>query len=86
MIQNVSLSNVQFTAEGGGTEEDRGIVVPDLRDGYPECLALGKKVPVYGLFARYVQNLKLYNVEFFTQKADARDAVSMENVTHCKWV
>ena len=86
VIKNVSLANVQFTAEGGGTEEDRKLVVPDLRDGYPECLALGKRVPVYGLFARFVQNLKLYNVEFFTEKEDARDAVSMENVTGCKWI
>ena len=86
IIRNVSLANIQFTAEGGGTEADRQLVVPDLRDGYPECRALGEKAPVYGVFARYVDNLKFYNVEFFTVKEDARDAISMEQVTNFKWV
>lgn len=84
IIQNVSLSNIQFAAEGGGTEEDRNLVIPDLRNGYPECRALGEKTPVYGLVARYVDNLKLYNVAFTTEKEDARDAVYLDCVTRYK--
>lgn len=84
IIRNVSLSNIQFTAEGGGTAADRERIVPDLRDGYPECRALGEKTPVYGMVARFVDNLKLYNVEFSTEKEDARDAVYLDAVTRFK--
>ena len=86
IIRNVSLSNIQFAAEGGGTEEDRKLVIPDLRNGYPECRALGEKTPVYGMVARYVDNLKLYNVEFTTEKEDARDPVYLDKVTKYKFV
>jgi len=86
IIQNVSLSNIQFAAEGGGTEEDRNLIIPDLRNGYPECRALGEKTPVYGMVARYVDNLKLYNVEFTTEKEDAREAVYLDKVTRYKFV
>lgn len=84
IIKNVSFSNINFTAEGGGSKEDRAIVVPDTHNGYPECNCLGKKLPVYGLFARYVDNLRLYNVSFDTIKEDARDAICLENVTNYK--
>ncbi|MBQ7037034.1 MAG: right-handed parallel beta-helix repeat-containing protein [Clostridia bacterium] len=83
-IKNLSLSNIQFTAEGGGTEEDRKAIIPDLRDGYPECDVIGPVSPVYGMIARYVDNLKLYNVEFFTEKEDARDAIYLDKVTGYK--
>lgn len=84
IIKNVSLSNIQFSAEGGGTEEDRNIIIPDLRDGYPDCYCIGKKTPVYGMIARYVDNLKLYNVDFYTEKPDARDAIYLDKVTRYK--
>lgn len=86
IIRNVSLSNIQFSAEGGGTVEDRDLVIPDLRDGYPECRALGEKTPVYGMVARYVDNLKLYNVDFTTEKEDARDALYLDRVTRYRSV
>lgn len=86
IIRNVSLSNIQFAAEGGGTEKDRKLVIPDLRNGYPECRALGEKTPVYGMVARYVDNLKLYNVGFTTEKEDARDSVYLDKVTRYKFI
>ena len=84
IIENVSLSNIQFEAEGGGTVEERNLVIPDLRDGYPECNSIGKRSPVFGLVARYVNNLKLYNVDFYTDKEDARDAIYIDKVTNYK--
>lgn len=84
IIKNVSLSNIQFSAEGGGTEEDRDIIIPDLRDGYPECRCIGEKSPVYGMIARYVDNLKLYNVDFYTEKHDEREAIYLDKVTRYK--
>lgn len=83
-IQNLSLSNIQFTAPGGGTEEDRHIVIPEVRTGYPISRELSDRFPAYGMYARHVNNLKLYNVEFMTEKEDARDAIVMENVNGYK--
>ncbi|MBQ8174331.1 MAG: right-handed parallel beta-helix repeat-containing protein [Clostridia bacterium] len=85
-IKNVSLSNIQYVAPGGGTEEDRQICMKEYRKQYPMVEAYGKKAPVYGIFARHVDNLKLYNVDFLTEKEDARDAVLLENVTHFRQV
>lgn len=78
VIKHVFLSNVQFVAPGGGTEKDRDIKLNEVRDGYPIGTRFGKRFPVYGLFARHVDNLKLHNVDFMTEKKDERDAVLYE--------
>ncbi len=83
-IQNLSMSNITFVAPGGGTEEDREIKLPEVRTGYPISAEFGERFPAYGMFARHVDNMKLYNVEFMTEKEDARDAVVLENVTRFK--
>lgn len=83
-IRNVSLSNVQFVAPGGGTEADRNAKMNEVRKQYPQAFAYGKKAPVYGLFARDVDNLRLYNVDFTTDKPDARDAMFLEHVSNYK--
>lgn len=86
IIKNVALSNLQCSMPGGGTLEDRAIVVPNVREGYPESVRFGRKMPIYGLFARCVDNLKLYNVDFYTETPDARDAMLLEHVTRYKEV
>ena len=86
VIENVSFSNILFEAPGGGTAEDRDIVLKDVREGYPMALAFGKKAPVYGMYAKYVNNFKLYNVDFMTVQPDARDAMLLEHVTNFKQV
>ena len=84
IIKNVSLSNIQFVAPGGGTEEDRDIEVKEVRTGYPIATLLAKKFPVYGMYARHVENLKLYNVDFMTEKEDMRDAMQLVDVKNYK--
>lgn len=84
VIENVTLSNINITMPGGGTNDDRNIVPPEVRTGYPECTILGSTLPVYGLFARYVNNLNLYNVNYYTYEEDARDAILTDRVTNYK--
>lgn len=84
VICGVSLSNVIFEAPGGGTAEDRNATLKDIRKEYPMALAFGETAPVYGLYAKHVDNLRLYNVDFSTVKADARDAVMLDRVTRFK--
>ena len=85
-IKNVSLSNIQFVAPGGGTEADRELKMNEYRKQYPMVTQYGRRAPVYGMFARHVDNLKLYNVDFLVEKEDARDAVLLEGVTNFKQV
>ena len=86
VIENVSFSNIIFDAPGGGTAEDREIELKNVREKYPMALAFGRKAPVYGMYAKWVDNFRLYNVEFSTVLEDARDAVKLENVTRFKQV
>ena len=86
VIKNVSFANIQYEAPGGGTVEDRDVEMKNVREGYPMALAFGKKAPVYGMYAKWVDNFKLYNVDFMTVKEDARDAIKLENVTRFKHV
>lgn len=84
VIENVTLSNINITMPGGGKACDRNIVPPEVRTGYPECTTFGNVLPVYGLFARHVNNLNLYNVNYYTYEEDARDAILTDRVTNYK--
>ena len=84
IIKNISLSNIFLSLPGGGCEDWKQNPVPEVRQGYAESVRYGRKPPAYGLLARDVDNLKLMNVEFVTEKEDARDAIYLENVTRFK--
>ena len=84
IIKNVSLSNIFLSLPGGGTEEWKQNPLPVVREGYAESIRYGRRPPAFGLLARHVDNLKLMNVEFVTEKEDARDAIYLENVTRYK--
>ena len=84
VIENVALTNIQITMPGGGIQEDREIVIANIRDGYPDCLCFGEKLPVYGMFVRNVNRLQLCNVEFYTYEKDAREAILLDRVTNFK--
>lgn len=86
LVRNVSLSNIIFSAHGGGTQEDRQIQLPTVRNGYPGSDLFGDKYPIYGLFAINADNLRLYNVEFTTELEDKRDDILLMNVTNYKRV
>jgi hypothetical protein len=51
MIENVLLSNLSFTFEGGGTRDLADKEVPELPRQYPECLMFGQ-LPAYGFYVR----------------------------------
>lgn len=78
------MSDIIFSMPGGGTKEDRDIKLPEVRDGYPESIRFGYKTPCFGMIAKDVDNLRLYNVDFSTEKEDARDEAVFVNVTRYK--
>jgi polygalacturonase len=78
-IENVTLSNVRLSFEGGGTKADATRGIPEKPADYPEYSMFGR-LPAYGLYCRHVKGLKLFNVQLQLEKPDRRYAVVFEDV------
>jgi hypothetical protein len=78
-IENVTLSNVRLSFEGGGTKADAEREIPEKTADYPEYAMFGK-LSAYGLYCRHVKGLKLFNVQLQLEKPDQRHAVVFEDV------
>lgn len=72
-ISNVSLSNVNLHVLGGQAKKET--YLPDSKD-YPESSKF--VLPCYGLYVKNVENLRLDNVNFKTEKPDERPAQQIE--------
>jgi polygalacturonase len=72
-LENITLSDVHYSAVGGGSSEDaQRIEIPDLLDKRPECFQYEGALPAYGLFARHVKGLRLNRVQIDCLNPDAR--------------
>jgi len=80
-IENVLLSNLTFTFEGGGARELATKEVPELPKDYPECVMFGN-LPAYGFYGRHVKGLRFSNVQLRTSTRDLRHAIVLDDVTN----
>jgi polygalacturonase len=78
-IEQLRLSNIQLTMEGGAPEAQAAVTVPEMEEGYPEPYYFGA-LPAYGFFLRHVRGLRLNDVEVQYLKPDARPAFVLEDV------
>jgi polygalacturonase len=78
-IENVTLSNVRLSFEGGGTKAEAERQIPEKAADYPEYSMFGR-LSAYGLYCRHVKGLKLFNVQLQLEKPDQRHAIVFENV------
>jgi polygalacturonase len=78
-IENVILSNLAFTFEGGGTRELAAKQVSELSTNYPECTMFGD-LPAYGFYARRVNGLRFSNIRLRTSTPDLRHAMVCDDV------
>jgi hypothetical protein len=78
-IEDVLLSNLTFTFEGGGARELATKEVRELRQQYPECTMFGE-LPAYGFYARHVSGLRFSNVRLRTSTPDLRHALVLDDV------
>ncbi len=79
-LENISLSNINITVPGGGTEEDRKIPVPEIPNQTPSASAFGTKLPAYGIYFRYVKGLTTNNINIHTLDEDKRESMVFEKV------
>ncbi len=78
-LENITIQNVNVQYKGGGTKEQASRTFPELGFGYPEPYLLGV-TPAYGLYARHIKNLQLYDISFTTKKQDDRPAIICDDV------
>lgn len=70
-VENIRLQNISLSYIGGGTKEDAARVPPELDKGYPEPRKIGI-TPAYGIFARHVKGLELYDIRLDYARQDLR--------------
>jgi len=78
-LENITLQNINVQYKGGGTKEQGLKAFPELARGYPEPFLLGAN-PAYGLFARHVIGLHLFNISFTTINHDQRPAFIAQDI------
>ncbi len=78
-IENVSLSNINLTFEGGGTQENASREIPEVPDKYPESGMFGT-LPAYGFYCRHVKGIRAQNVRVRTSQPDLRPAWVCDDV------
>ena len=79
-IENVCLSNIQITCEGGGTTDEAAKAVPECEAHYPECRMFGGVLPAYGFYCRHVVGLKFRDVQLRTGQPDLRHVIVCDDV------
>ncbi|MBW4889219.1 glycoside hydrolase family 28 protein [Mucilaginibacter sp. HMF5004] len=78
-IKNLKLENIAIQLAGGGNIENSRQVVPEAIDQYPEVKTFGPVIPAYGIWARHVEGLKLYNISFTIGGNDMRPVFVCED-------
>ena len=78
-IKDVELSHIKLYVKGNGTSEQAKHEVAEMETGYPEPDSFGI-LPVYGIYARHVEGLKLEDIDLNYLNDDQRPAVLMNDV------
>lgn len=78
-VQNILLSNVRISMEGGIDAAPAAAKVRERPEAYPESTMFGT-LPAYGFYCRHVEGLKMENIEVRFEANDARPAVLLDDV------
>ena len=78
-IENVCLSNIQITFEGGGTKDQAAKQVAECEECYPENTMFGV-LPAYGFYCRHVVGLELRDLRLRTVQPDLRHVLVCDDV------
>jgi hypothetical protein len=78
-IENVTMSNLRLSFDGGGTKADAERAVPEKPADYPEYSMFGR-LPAYGLYCRHIKGVKLLNVQLQLAGSDRRHAIVFDDV------
>jgi len=79
-VENIFVSNVNLTFEGGGKSEDSFREVPENEQNYPNGRIFGI-LPAYGFYIRHAKNVYLHNVQIKFTREDERPAIFCEDIS-----
>jgi len=79
MVEDITLSNISLTFEGGGTEENAKSEIPELPSAYPERDMFGD-LPAYGFYCRHCRNLRFDNIDIGYDNPEARPAIICDDI------
>jgi polygalacturonase len=82
-VENVALSNINLTFDGGGARERASAAIPEKETAYPESTMFGE-LPAYAFFCRHVKGLTLNNIQIRTSKSDLRHAAVLDDVANAQ--
>ena len=76
---DISIANCRMRTVAQGEADWANRQVPEVAGAYPESWMMGR-LPAYGFFVRHADRVRLRNIEYITDKADARPAVICDDV------
>ncbi|MCF6332454.1 MAG: glycosyl hydrolase family 28 protein [Draconibacterium sp.] len=82
-IENISLSNIQISFNGGVTINENLFDVPELETHYPESTKFGV-LPSSAFYIRHAKNVNINRVQFSYNKTDTRPALICEDVNNLR--
>jgi polygalacturonase len=83
-IEDVKLDNISIYYQGGGTQQQANLVVPEKEKAYPEPTMFGE-LPAAAFYIRHANNLQMNNIDVYFTNPDARPAVVMQDVHGIAW-
>ena len=76
---DITVSNCRFRTVEEGQPSWITREIPEMVDAYPENWNFGR-LPAYGFYVRHADRVRLRNIEYITDKPDARPAVVCDDV------
>jgi polygalacturonase len=84
-VEDVKLSDIYVEHNGGGTDADVKIEVPEKAEMYPEPGMLGP-LPAHGFYLRHVNRIQMNHVEIRPLKPDARPAIYTDDIHRADFI
>ena len=78
-VEGVTAENIEIHAPGGGTRDDADTVLEEKEAAYPEYTMFGKKMPVCGVYARHVKDLRISGLTLDLAQPDLRPVALCED-------
>jgi hypothetical protein len=78
-VENITLSDIRLSFDGGGTEAQASNQPPEKEDAYPESSMFGV-LPAYGFYVRHAKGLKFAGVQLETAEPERRHALVADDV------
>jgi len=83
-IEDVKLDNISIYYQGGGTQQQANLVVPEKENAYPEPTMFGD-LPASAFYIRHANDVQMNHIDVYFMKSDARPAVVLQDVHGISW-